>query len=63
MIKGRLEGELVTILNVYALTLTLMAELVVIDVWRELNPKGKDYTHFSAQSIRILKDRLFPNVQ
>ena len=100
LIKGRLEGELVTIFNVYAppgsdwifyrqmfdlmtkeeegiliwggdLNLRLnpqldcsasgmqkskiskkfiglMAELGVIDVWRELNPTGKDYTYFSS---------------
>lgn len=99
LIKWRLEGELVPILNVYAppgshwifyrqmfdmmisegggiliwgdLNLKLnpqfdcsvsgiqkstiskkfrglMAEVGVIDVWRELNPKGKDYTYFSA---------------
>lgn len=100
LIKGRLEGILVTILNVYAppgsdwmfyrqmfdlittegegtliwggdLNLRLnpqldcsvsgmqkskickkfmglMAELGVIDVWRELNPTGRDYTYFSS---------------
>ena len=100
LIKWRLEGELVTILNVYAPSgsdwvfyrqlfdkvvsegegimiwegdlnirlnpkidcsasgtqkpginkkfVNLMTELGVIDVWRELNPRGKDYTFFSA---------------
>lgn len=100
LIKGRLEGELVTLFNVYAppgsewllyrklfdkvvseaegiliwggdLNLrlnpkldcstgglkkslirkkftNLMTELGIINVWRELNPKGKDYTFFSA---------------
>lgn len=100
LIKGRLEGELVTILNVYAppgskwsfhrqffdkvvsevegimiwggdLNIrlnpkldcstkglqkpliskkfsNLLTELGIIDVWRELNPKGIDYTFFSA---------------
>lgn len=40
-----------------------MTELGIMDVWKELNPKGKDYTFFFSTALAIIQNLLFFHVQ